>query len=325
METPRNAQCPCRSGKKYKKCCLGKEPSRHGEESGSFHRFAQELFTEVHQEATSRPFNSLSELDSFLKKEASEMNQRSVPEFLGLSPEQMNGILYSPFSFDRGQIEFAPRDDADFDSIPIIKEATHLLNLIQSAGEIKATQKGNLPREIVRELWQKFHKSYFYSFQPTGEEDCRQVHMLRHLLVTSGYLKKKLGKFSLTQKGLLRQGKDSLFRDLFLAAANKFNWGYSDRYSELPLIQQALTFNLLIISQKAKDWISGNELGRIFFTAFPALERQASPLFGEPSEEVARCFSTRFLIRFAQPFGLIQIPENTTLLFRKLQIQRRII
>jgi SEC-C motif len=311
-ETSRNAPCPCGSGKKHKKCCLGKESPYEEFQDSPAHRISQEIFAEVHKESTAKPFASLIELNAFLQKKTLKVNQRAIPEFLGLSPEQMQGILYTPFSFDQGPVEFVLKDAAVFDNVPIIKEAIYLLNLIQSSGNLKATQKGNLPRAIVRDLWEHFHKSELYSFQPTGEDDCRQVHVLRHLLQTSGYIKKKAGKFSLTQKGQQLQGKEQLFQDLFLAAATQFNWGYGDRYSDLPLIQQALAFNLLILSQKAKTWISGKELGLTFFTAFPALEYEAIPLFGEPKEEVARCFCTRFIIRFAQPFGLIEVAETNS-------------
>lgn len=54
--TGRNNPCPCGSGKKYKKCCLGKDESIA----------------------------------------SGQQNQRSLDEFHGLSPEQMYRLLYFP-------------------------------------------------------------------------------------------------------------------------------------------------------------------------------------------------------------------------------------
>jgi len=95
-----------------------------------------------------------------------------------------------------------------------------------------------------------------------------------------------------------------------LAAATQFNWGSGDRYSDLPLIQRSLAFHLLILSQKTKDWVSSKDLGLVFSSAFPALENEVRPLFGEAKEEVVNCFCIRFLRRFAQPFGLIEVADS---------------
>jgi hypothetical protein len=309
MITGRNEICPCQSGKKYKKCCLGKVPLSPIFENPARGN-AQTLLKEVLQETENAPLASVIQLNSILRKKSDRMNQRAIPEFLGLSPEQISEIIYFPFSLDRGPLEFTARDLSNFKSVPIVREATYFLEMIRSAGELKATQKGNLPRAMVREFWEHFYKSEPFSFRPTNEGDCRQIYDLRCFLITCGYIKKRQGKFSLTHKGLRTSDSEQLFRDLFLCSATQFNWGYHDRYSELTLVQRALAFHLLILFQKATDWVLDKELGLIFFNAFPALENEARPFYGEAKDEIVRCFSTRFLHRFAQPFGLIEIEEG---------------
>lgn len=284
--------------------------------SDSFHGGAanptsEELFETLREEAQKKPFDSVIELSAFAAKKAQQMNQRGVPEFLGLSPDQMHKIIYRPFSFEPGPVAFVANDQTSFEGVPIIQEAIHLLNQIGAEGGLKATQKGNLPRVVVRELWERFYKSKVYPFPPTGEEDCRPIFSLRYWLQESGYIKKRQGKFSLTRKGQHLRSNNELYRDLFQCAANRFNWGYGDRYAELPLLQQTLEFHLFVLTQKARDWIATKDLGLIFFNAFPTLEREVRPQYREAKDEIISCFKFRFLHRFAERFGLVEFTKDS--------------
>ena len=85
----RNDPCPCGSGKKFKKCCLGKN------ESVAFGRGAAAALRRAME---GQEFNSLEEAQAFVTHHTQQQNQSPVDEFHGLSPEQMHHILDLPFA-----------------------------------------------------------------------------------------------------------------------------------------------------------------------------------------------------------------------------------
>lgn len=76
----RNDACPCGSGLKYKKCCLGRQnlgPPTSGTAS---------VFAEIRHALQGRQFSSLEELQSFADRFMRQRNQASLDDFHGLSP-----------------------------------------------------------------------------------------------------------------------------------------------------------------------------------------------------------------------------------------------
>ena len=87
----RNDPCPCGSGQKYKKCCLGKDAATDASsDQGRFSEEVQEL-------VAGRTFGSLKEAEAFLGWQIARKNRQGRVEFEGLSSEQMSKILYAPF------------------------------------------------------------------------------------------------------------------------------------------------------------------------------------------------------------------------------------
>ena len=135
----------------------------------------------------------------------------------------------------------------------------------------------------------------------------------------SGLIKKRTNKYSLTKKGetlLKKEDIQSLFELLVLGFFNKWNWGYSDGYSELQLVQSSVIFNIHLLNQKAQDWMPPEDLGEYFLQAFPALVNEAEGYFG-PEQEVIHCFSLRFLDRVCKPLGLLLEKREGELTERK--------
>ena len=87
-----NDPCPCGSGKKYKKCCLGKdEPVISGLE-------AAEASDSLRKALDKRQFNLFAEVQAFFEQHTQQHNQRALEAFHGLSPEQMHRLLNFPFA-----------------------------------------------------------------------------------------------------------------------------------------------------------------------------------------------------------------------------------
>ena len=125
----------------------------------------------------------------------------------------------------------------------------------------------------------------------------------------AGLIKKRKNKFYLTQKGksLIKDKKiKELFDKLVLTLFNKWNWGAFDGYSELPLIQTSVVFNIHLLNKRAKNWISGEELGEVFLKAFPDLIIDVDKGgYFEPKTEIINCFNVRFLERVCLPLGFL--------------------
>ena len=141
-----------------------------------------------------------------------------------------------------------------------------------------------------------------------------QLTRLKHLLDMAGLIKKRNNKFSLTKKGekiLCQKDTKGLFNLVIDPFFNKWNWGYSDAYSELMLIQSSVIFNIYLLYKKAQEWVHSDELGKCYLEAFPALVNEAQGYFG-PEKEIIDCFEARFLNRVCLPLGLLELKETET-------------
>jgi hypothetical protein len=91
MKTNGNGPCPCGSGKKYKKCCLGREDSKPGPGDLS------EIMVEIRRQLAKRQYSSLAELQAELNLLMQRKNNAPLAEFHGLSPARMHRVLHFPF------------------------------------------------------------------------------------------------------------------------------------------------------------------------------------------------------------------------------------
>jgi len=172
---------------------------------------------------------------------------------LGLSSKQMHEIIYSQFSMDNDIFDFRENNSNHISSVPIIQQSFYFLNRLKDVDSLKGTQKGNLPRAFVRELYHEFFSKDHLTFLPNNENDSVGTVRLRCLLSMAELIKKRANKFSLTKRGhcfLSDRNPVGLYRELFSTFANKLNWAYADLYPNFQLIQQSLLFNLLIIYKK---------------------------------------------------------------------------
>ncbi|MCB0342647.1 MAG: hypothetical protein H6626_01945 [Pseudobdellovibrionaceae bacterium] len=261
--------------------------------------------------------SGLDVFNEILSAQVDAQNNAPIKEFLGLSPNQMRQIHYSRFEFDNELFRFSCESNEQLGAPPIVTHALYIMEKIaETEGRMRATQKGNLPKAVVLEMYDKFfaRDGYEYFRPGHGEEDSIEIHRTKFLLKESGFIKIRSGKFSLTQAGqkiLERNNRVDLYKQLFLSFANKLNWGYFDRYPDFALIQASLVFNLLLIHKNAKQWVRGEDIGKVFFRAFPMMaEEECKSHFGQPGDDVVHSFTTRFLHRFCAPMGLVELEEE---------------
>ena len=97
------------------------------------------------------------------------------------------------------------------------------------------------------------------------------------------------------------------YLELLKCYCTKFNWGYRDRYREIDFIQTAF-LPLLFIVRSANDYTPVLLLTDRFSNAFPAVLQDCPHFtFESPEETLKSTLSLRFLERFAEPFGLLDL------------------
>lgn len=292
---------------------LDSEPEPSEPEEEDHQRF--QVFDEMRTAMQDKTFQSIEEAQTFANAWLEKKNNEPLPEFLGLSPEQMNRILYRPFQETSDIVTFNRNLFGEkMLEVPIVKETIYFLRRLGELQPLKATATGNLPRSFAQEINDQFPEDPKFSFIIRSEKDNMKLLSLRHILDMCGWIKKRHQKFYLTQKGQILNekgfGPDD-FHHLFQTYIQKFNWRFRDLYPELGIIQQGFLFSCYLLYRKARNSIKANELSTYFVQAFPAVlkEERRPTIWEDPYDLVTHTFYIRFIERFCEYFGLVTI-EN---------------
>jgi len=303
----RNDPCPCGSGRRFKKCCLGRQesiPSDGGAAAAS---------TDLRQAMEGMQFGSLTEAEAFVRRHTQQRNQRPLDEFHGLSPEQMHRMLHFPFASP----EFV-RFPHVLDTIPTAPIVTLFGMLLEAIGEkgLKPTAKGNLPQKFCRDAALAYWGEEVYRENTrfggiNREEDFLDLHIARLVAELAGLIRKYKGRFILSRNcRALAAGKGlaALYPRLFTAYVEQFNWSYRDRYPELRFIQTAFPFTLYLLMRYGDTWRPHEFYEGSFLRAFPmVLDEIPQHQVFTPEEEVRRCYTWRTLVHFVGFFGLAMV------------------
>ena len=325
MKTPatgRNAPCPCGSGKKYKRCCLGKEngtTASHG--AAGMSEFLREALK-------GRQFDSLEEAQVFLDQITQQQNRQRLEEFHGLSPEQMYQMLNFPFASPE-LVRFPEVLDTN-PTAPILTLFELLTNAIGDHG-LKPTVKGNLLRNFCREAarayWgeQRYQENTRYG-GINQEEDFADLHITRLVAELARLIRKYKGRFILSRECrrlLADDGWAVIYPRLFRVYVEGFNWAFRDSYPELRFIQSAFLFTLYLLTRHGDTWKPQVFYEDAFLRAFPMLSDEVPPsqVFS-PDETVRRCYTWRTLVHFVGFLGLATVePASDELLCREYRVK----
>lgn len=309
----RNELCPCGSGQKYKKCCLGRDedgpptPTSAPGVTGS-------VSAELLESLQGRSFGSLKEMNAYLGWQVSRRNRQATPDFEGLSPEQMHGLLYAPFDSPQ-LVTFSTILAVAPDEAPIVRLFTLLMAAIGEEG-LKPTATGNLPRSVCREIALAFYGEDGYREETryggiNTEPDFSELHVTRLIGELAGFVRKYRGKFITGREYRqlsAREGMTALYPRLFEAFVQRYEWGYLDRYPELTFIQTSFLFTLRLLSRYGDQWRPESFYVEHYLRAFPSLFENAPELtYWTPEQLVGKCYSLRTLQRFAEFMGLVEI------------------
>lgn len=306
----RNEPCPCGSGKKYKHCCLGKEPPPR----------VSSVMDELRAAIVGKTFNTLDEANAFAQNFMASKNRVPQLDFLGLSSEQMHWLLDFPFAKTREIVEIDPNlSSSTFRGIPVVENALLFLGRLAEQEPLKATARGNIPlsfaKEVLAELKMPERELHVTSIRT--EEEAPVLHALRELLTLCGWVKKRNSRFSLTENGrkIVQRGFIGAdFRNLLDKFTLIFNWEFMDRYPPFSIVQHSFLFGLYLLHRKAGREIEDQALADHFLRAFPQVlddARRYEAPYREPHDFISGCFSLRFLERFCEYFGFVTIRRET--------------
>ncbi len=203
-----------------------------------------------------------------LQRLQDEYNHRPMPDFGGLSPEQMRRLLYMRDWSDPENVLFVNPglSEEDVCGTPVIANARMFLGALREQDGTAATVAGNLNRKFVRHVFDRFtwfspfiadlrrkHTRYY------NEQDFWELHLHRILLEMAGYVRKNKKRFVATKRAdevFERARVGGAFAHLFHTLFKKLNLDYVVLvYSELPEVQQEAAYSFYRVGQLADDWI----------------------------------------------------------------------
>ncbi len=248
-----------------------------------------------------------------------ERNARPLEEFDGLSPAQMQSLLYAPFDSPE-VVRFAD----SVEDAPVTPMTWLFHRLAQALGDKggRATAMGFLPRTLCRDLLREYLDTFpdpdsvLQVVSVRSETDFLPLHMVRVIAELARLVRRYKGRWVLTRRGREVHGQPGRALCLLLRTClEQFNWAYADHCDAMPLIQGAAAFSLYLLARHGQEWRSEAFYADAFLRAFPmAIEEVAGPLFGTPEEYFRRVYAWRTLQRFAAFAGLVEREPGAELL-----------
>jgi hypothetical protein len=245
--------------------------------------------------------SSIDVLNQQLKIIQNKYNNTGQDRFEGLSPEQMQGLLYGRWGENLITINQKKFDGND---IPIIKQLKYFLNIINKNHEIKLTKVGNIPPAIVKAIYsQKFITDNMIETgitKLTKETDVRSIVMMKILCKIAGLVRIYNNKISLTKKAEKIINSNDLFEYLFEVTCNKYNWAYFDSFIDENIGQFGYNYTLYLINKYGNDWKDESFYADLYFKAFEH--------FKESDEYymLSGCYVHRVLNQILKYYGLIE-------------------
>ena len=289
---------------------------------------ATDFINSFKQMVGDREFESMEELQQTMDAFRIASNNAANLDFLGLSPSQMRSIRHNSVEDipDIVKLRF-PLDAVEYKHTPAVAIAVNIMLSIVIEGPWKATDKGNLPLRMVRNINQINGDVFLRPHDnPRSEQDLPDLWVIRNLLEMARLIERDGRTFMLTDLGIemlemLREDQtvSRLYRLLLLTYTNRFNWlvgtTVEDEFSD---IQYTAPFCLYLLHKKARNFTSEEVLADIYARAFPQtgqmLVDRIPELRGKSvaQDYVADRFQELFLYNYCWLFGLLEPKDDAS-------------
>lgn len=252
-----------------------------------------------------------------INAKVSEWNTTPLDDFLGLTPLEMNVLLYHTFG-DQSPIRLRKDlDDNTLDQIPLFRIVEEYLRILERDKQIKLTPLGALPKKIMVELYDK--RFLLDDNIENGitklwrEEDCIAIRSARLTAEAAGLVKKRMGRLSLTkaaQKLLEENKRTALFHLFFQTFTTRFNWSYNDGYTEEPVGQLGWGFSVLMLHKFGNQPRINEFYASKYLKAFPDFLTFFNADYSTPPQNFSSCYGIRTFKRFLLWFGLAAVDQK---------------
>lgn len=235
--------------------------------------------------------------------------------FSYLSPSGVRETVFNPLtpaSLLQLRPGLKPEDVKDARFLRLVR---HLLLEIKEAQPLKLTQKGNLPRTVVRKLYdcRIFTSDYVDNgtIKLLGELDFTPIHLAHVLSKMASLVKKRNNKLSLTKTGeKMLEDDAALYTTLLNIYTSKLNWAYIDNDAE-NVAQWGWAYSMLLFlayGDKERETSFYADQYKLISPDLPKMFRE-SPYF-DSNSQFQHCFNFRFFATFCDYFGLAEIRKE---------------
>ena len=245
------------------------------------------------------------------------LNNRPVENFLGLTPIEVNYLLYDTFG-GKSPLQFSnDLDDNTLNQIPLFSVTEEYLKILQRNKQIKLTPLGALPRKVLVELYDK--RILLDEQIESGlvklwkEQDCLSIANARFTAELAGLVRKANGKLTLTKKGtklLQNEHRIQLFKLFFQTFTEKLMWGSNDGYPDKTVGQLGWAFSVYMIMKFGDQANLTDFYAEKYLKAFPNFITFFKPSYSTPEEQCAHCYGIRTFDRFLLWFGFVTVERQ---------------
>ena len=278
----------------------------------------------------SKPYNGdveyFFDIEEYLNSLVRSSNAAPLEDFSGLSPEQMHHLLYYPLESEGSPIYLRGNlPEGTYDAIPFFRLVEEFTRIVGREGFIKLTPKGALPRKILHELYGfGFLKEEFIEkgyVKLMRESDSVVLTTLPIVARLSGLITKKLGRFTLTNRGRKfaeSDHREEMFRLILGTFTDRFNWDYNDGYPVSGTGQFGWAYTTYLLLKFGYSDRSVGFYADEYATAFPMFwsQFQDGP-FGSARKQCTSCYALRVFEHFLNWFGFVQFKGEDDFLHRE--------
>jgi hypothetical protein len=274
-----------------------------------------QAFLTAHPEVA-RGHLSVEEINQKVAAFMQARNQEPLPDFEGLSPQQMHPLLSDPWGSSSPLCLPPVMADSLLDQIPFFRLMEVLYQHLLAQPSIKLTPKGNLPLALCRELYE--NKLLVQEDIELGitkkisEDNVSFLQALKVCLMLSPYVKKRQNALNLTKVGqqAFTKKRSVFFVQVLQDYTHRFNWAYLDG-AQTPAGQFGWAYSLYLLYRYGSQWQNTDFYAAKVLKAFPHLQEPIpSVRLAGSYLEFERVYRWRFVEQFAHWFGLIQVQKQ---------------
>ena len=259
----------------------------------------------------------MDEINALMAKHMKQVNASPLDDFDGISPEQMHILLHDPFGPTSPLEWIAPQHEEQAASVPLLILSDLLIAEIQKSGELKLTQKGNLPMAVCTRLVEQnlIPSPHLKYIKKLNEDNLSFIWVIKDHLLVTGLAKKRNNKLSLTKNGKLytEMPNSERLKSLFSFMTDRFNW--QNLYAledDGQNGQLGWAFSLYLFLKYgnqprnaqfyAEKWMKALQTGW--------WKERNNPAYDRDIQWIEYAYMIRFFESFAQWFGLSHVEEK---------------